>query len=231
MLLNFLRRSFKPRLGLKAIGAAVLAVPCLLQSAMAQQFQPKANDLIVRVGAAALFFDSSASLILAGAPLPAASIRTSNNLTVSLELDYYFMPNFSASLTLGIPPVTHADGTGVLAPVGRLGDVRYGLGAFLMKYHLTNWGRFQPFAGAGLAYFKVLKADGVAVSNLEVDDSFGAALQVGADYMVTPRIGLFASLSHVFLSTQGKGTFLALPIAADVTLDPTIFQAGLAVRF
>jgi outer membrane protein W len=230
-LLNFLRCSFKPGLGLKGIGAAVLAVACLFQPAMAQQFQPKANDLVVRAGAAALFFDSSASLTLAGAPLPAAGIHVSNNFTASLELDYYFMPNISASLTLGVPPVTHVNGTGILAPVGWLANVQYGLGAFLIKYHFTNWARFQPFVGAGLAYFKVLKAHGVAITNLEIDDRFGAALQIGADYMLTPRIGLFVSVSHVFLSTQGKGTFMALPIAANVALDPTIFQSGIAVRF
>lgn len=55
-----------------------------------------------------------------------------------------FYLNVSASLTVGIPPVTHVDGTGVLAPIGRLGDIRYGLAAFLIKYHFTEWGRFQP---------------------------------------------------------------------------------------
>jgi outer membrane protein len=228
---SFIRCSFIHKRDLLGIGAIVLALPCLFQPAMAQQFQPKARDLVVRAGIIALHFDSSASLAVAGTQLPGAGIQTSNNFTGSLEFDYYFVPNISVSLTLGIPPVTHVDGTGVLAPVGRLGDVRYGLGAFLIKYHFNEWGRFQPFAGAGLAYFKVLKASGVGISNLDINDGLGPGLQVGFDYMLTPRIGLFASLSYVYLNTKGTGTFMALPITADVKLDPTVFQGGIAVRF
>jgi outer membrane protein len=229
--LNFLRWSFKLRRDLKRIGATILVLPSLCQAAMAQQFQPKAGDFVVRAGITALHFDSSASLALAGVQLSGAGVNTSNNFTGSLELDYYLVPNISMSLTLGIPPVTHVDGTGVLAPVGRLGDVRYGLGAFLIKYHYSEWGRFQPFAGAGLAYFKVFKASGVGISNLDVDDSVGPGFQVGFDYMVTQQIGLFASVSHAFLNTHGTGTFIGLPVTADVKLDPTVFQSGVTVRF
>jgi outer membrane protein len=230
-LLNFLRCSLRLNRDLKWIGVTILVLPCLFQAAMAQQFQPKAGNLVVRAGITALHFDSSASMTLAGMPLSGGGIDTSNNFTGSLELDYYLVPNISVSLTVGIPPVTHVDGTGVLAPVGRLGDVRYGLGAFLVKYHYNEWGRFQPFAGAGLAYFKVFKASGVGISNLDVDDSLGPGLQVGFDYMLTPQIGLFASLSHVFLNTHGTGTFIGLPVTADVKLDPTVVQGGIAVRF
>jgi outer membrane protein len=230
-LLSFLRCSFILKRDLLRIGATVLALPCLFQPAMAQQFQPKARDLVVRAGITALHFDSSASLAVAGTQLPGAGIHTSNNFTGSLEFDYYLLPNISMSLTVGIPPVTHVDGSGVLAPVGRLGDVRYGLGALLIKYHFNEWGRFQPYAGAGLAYFKVLNASGLGISNLKINDSLGPGLQAGFDYMLSQRIGLFASLSHVFLDTQGTGTFTGLPVTADVKLDPTVFQGGIAVRF
>jgi outer membrane protein len=229
-----LLKSIRPSLGallLKWTGTTVFALPCLLNTATAQEFQTKAKDVVVRVGAAGLHFDSSSSLTLAGAPLSGAGIRTSNNFTATVELDYYFLPNLSASLTIGIPPVTHVGGTGVLAPVGRLGDIRYGLASFLIKYHFTEWGRFQPFVGGGLAYFKVLNASGIGLSNLDVDDSIGPALQLGFDYMFTRQIGIFASVSHAFMNTNGTATFAGLPVTADVKLDPTVFQGGLALRF
>lgn len=213
------------------IGMAILALQCPLKGAMAHEFQPKAGDFVVRAGIAAVHFNSSASATLAGFPLSGAGIHTANNYTGSLELGYYLVPNISASLTIGIPPVMHVDGTGVLAPVGRLGDVRYGLGAFLIKYHFNEWGRFQPFAGAGLAYFKVLNTSGVGVTNLNVDDSLGPALQIGADFMISPQIGLFASVSHAFLYTHGTGTLGVSPVVANIKLDPTVFQSGLVVRF
>ena len=142
-----------------------------------------------------------------------------------------FYLNVSASLTVGIPPVTHVDGTGVLAPIGRLGDIRYGLAAFLIKYHFTEWGRFQPFAGGGLGYFKVFNTSGVGLNNLDVEDSIGPAFQIGFDYMFTRQIGMFASVSHAFMNTHGTATFVGLPVTADVKLNPTVFQGGLAVRF
>jgi outer membrane protein len=216
---------------LRWISASFFAWLCLSNTATAQEFQTKASDVAVRIGAAGLHFDSGSALTLAGAPLPGAGVRTSNNFTATVELDYYFLPNVSASLTLGIPPVTHVDGTGVLAPVGRLGDIRYGLASLLIKYHFTQWGRFQPFAGGGLAYFKVLTTSDVGLSNLDVDDSVGPALQLGFDYMFTQQIGIFASVSHAFMKTNGTATFAGLPVTAEVKLDPTVFQGGLALRF
>ena len=229
-----LLKSIRSSLGallLRWISATILALPCLFNGATAQEFQPKTKDVVVRVGAAGLHFDSSSSLTLAGAPLSGAGIRTSNNVTATVELDYYFLPNVSASLTVGIPPVTHVDGTGVLAPIGRLGDIRYGLAAFLIKYHFTEWGRFQPFAGGGLGYFKVFNTSGVGLNNLDVEDSIGPAFQIGFDYMFTRQIGMFASVSHAFMNTHGTATFVGLPVTADVKLNPTVVQGGLAVRF
>ena len=220
------------RRGVAALGAALVTLISSIVTVNAQQLQPQAGTFQVHVGAAGVFFDASASPALAGMPIRGANIHASNNFTGSAEFEYYFLPELSASVSFGIPPETHIDGTGTLAPVGRLGDVHYALAAALVKFHLNSWGPFQPFAGAGIAYFKPLSANGVGIANLHVDDAVGPALQIGADWMVTPQVGLFASVSHAFLETKADGTYFGLPITANtVRLDPTVVQAGLTFRF
>lgn len=224
----------KPR----TLAVAVVALPLLLQAAAAQDatvpapdYRSKAGDLTVRLGAAGVFFDTSASVELGGAKLPNASVETTDAFTGALEVEYYLRPSFSVSLTAGIPPLTDVDGTGPLEPFGKLGEVRYGLAAVLAKYHFDRWGRFQPFLGAGASYFAVFDTEDAALGDLDVDDAFAPVIQAGADFMVSERVGLYASVTHAFLDTEGSGTALGLPVTADIELDPTVVQGGLLVRF
>ena len=226
-----------------AAGAAATVLLLTAAPAAAQDFAPRAGDIAVRVGAAWVGFDGGADIEIGGTAVPDGGIDIDDNVTVSGEIEYFFTPNFAASLTLGIPPETTVHGEGDLEAYGELGEVRYGLGALMGKYHYTGFGRFQPFIGAGIAYFAVFDVSDGAISDLEVDDAIGAAVQIGADMMITDRIGLFASVSHAWMDTKSEGSVMVpfppdapvvlveAPAESDITLDPTVVQVGLTVRF
>ena len=199
--------------------------------APALSLAPEAGTFQFHLGAAGVFFHPESDFTLLGFPLPGADTDLSSNLTGSLEIEYFLSPNFSLAATVGIPPETDADGTGLLAPAGRLGKIHYGLGAAMAKYRFNGLGAFQPFVGGGLAYFHVFDTTDGMVANLDVDSAFGPVVQIGADYMFTPNIGVFASVSQAFMDTKGTGTFLLAPVVAKIDFDPTVVQAGLTVRF
>jgi outer membrane protein len=185
----------------------------------------------VRVGVADVLFNSSAKFAIAGQPLPGANLNLSNNVTVAVEADYYLRRDLSLSVTVGAPPETNAEGRGVLAPLGRLGSVRYGPAVGLAKYHVSGLGRLQPWVGAGFTRMIVFSDTGGAVPDLKVKDNWGGAVQGGAEYMLGPRWGVYASVSHLFLRTEGSGSFSGLPVVSKIALDPTIIQGGLSYRF
>jgi outer membrane protein len=205
-------------------------IAAFVQPAMAEDFAPKKGDLALRAGPGLASFDSSADLQLMGTALPGADVKTDTNYTGTFEVDYFLTRRFSVSLTAGIPPESQIDGSGTLAAVGRLANVRYGLGSLLGKAHFGA-GRVQPFVGAGVGYFTAFKIKNVGLADLKVDDSYGPALQIGTDIMLTPKIGVHFSVAKAWMKTDGTGSFLGLPASARITLDPLIVQSGIAFRF
>lgn len=216
---------------LTTILTAGAAIALVATAASAQSLEPKAGDLAVRVGVAHIRFDSGADFVVAGTPAPAAGLKLSNNTTAALELDYHVHRNVSLSLTVGFPPVTHATGTGQLAPVGRLGSVRFGTGVAQAKYHFSGLGRLQPWIGGGVTRMVVFSERDAAVQNLSVKDHWGGAVQAGAEYRMSPRMGVYASASKLFLHTNGTASLGPAPVAAKIDLDPTILQAGVSFHF
>jgi outer membrane protein len=196
-----------------------------------QSYQPHAGTIAFKLGGAGVFFNSSGKLRLAGQPLAGADLKASDNATAIFEAEYYFRPDLSLSLTVGVPPTLTATGKGTLAPLGELGSVEYGPGAVLAKYHFDEFGRFQPYLAAGATRMLVFAEHDAAITSLNVHPSWGGAIQAGADYMLTPHWGAFASVTHLFLRTHGEGEFSGLPAQAKIALDPTIAMGGLTFRY
>ena len=212
-------------------GASALILASLAGAAHAQDYQPHAGTIVLRLGVAGVLFNGNGKFTFGGQPLPGANLSVSNNVTAAFEGEYYVRPDLSLALGGGVPPTTNADGKGSLAPLGRLGSVRYGPAVGLVKYHFNQFGRFQPYVGAGATYMFVFGENGAAIPNLHVDESWGAVIEGGAEYMLTPRWGIYASAQHLFLRTHGNGSVEGIPITAKAALDPTILQSGVSYRF
>jgi len=196
-----------------------------------QDTRPHAGTIAFKLGGAGILFNSGGKLTLAGQPLAGADLKLSDNATAIFEGEYYVRRDVSLSLTVGIPPTLTATGKGTLAPLGKLGSVQYGPGAVLAKYHFGGLGRFQPYLGGGATRMLIFDETDGAITHLNVHPAWGGAVQGGADYMITPRWGVFASVSHLFLRTHGEGTFQGLPVTAKIALDPNIVIGGLTFRY
>jgi outer membrane protein len=49
--------------------------------------------------------------------------------------------------------------------------------------------------------------------------------------MLTPKWGVNANVSHLFLSTHAGGVYGGLEVGAKAKLDPTIIHTGVTYRF
>ena len=176
-------------------------------------------------------FASSGTITLGGHPVPGGNLKLSDNVTAVSEIDYFLSPHFSTTLTLGIPPETHADGTGSLAGAGRLGAVTYGPTTALLNYHFSGLGRLRPWIGAGPTLMLVFAHKDGAIQHLNVDSHFGGAIEAGAEYRLGRRFGLYAAVAKLFLTTEGGGTFDGLPVKAHVDLNPLVVKSGLVFHF
>ncbi|MCK2182468.1 OmpW/AlkL family protein [Halomonas getboli] len=96
----------------------------------------------------------------------------------------------------------------------------------LNYYPLGGTGsRIQPYAGAGLNYTDF---NDETVAGLDVDDSYGAAAQVGVDFALTDHfmVGAFANYADVSPDIEINGQD-----AGDVDVDPVTVGGGFTYRF
>lgn len=150
-----------------------------------------------------------------------------------LDITYFFTENIAAELVLG---TAKHDVSVVGTAVGNidLGSV-YLLPPTLMgQYHFTG-SDFKPYVGAGLNYtFFYNEKSGPVADSMSYDDSFGFALQLGADYFVNESWFINVDVKRLFLSTDvtvDATTALGAVVGADVTIDPWLAGVGVGYRF
>ena len=122
----------------------------LAMAGQAQAAEPT-SGFYVNLGVAGLLFDTDASISAAGRPLPGSNLHASNNVTLGFGIGYFVTPDVSLLALLGVPPTTTLTGQGTLSGL-TLGKVTYGPSMLTANYHFRQFGAFQPFLGAGLAY-------------------------------------------------------------------------------
>ncbi len=184
--------------------------------------------------------DDSGVVFVGGAPLAGSSVSVDTGYTLDIDFTYMFTDNIGAELLLDLTSEHDVDSEGSLAAVapGTLIQARVLPPSLLLQYHFNPAGRFKPYLGAGINYsrFVNVKPTGrgraaLGLSNVDLDDSFGLALQVGADYRIDDRWYLNADLKYIDISTTATANSLLGPVRVDVDVDPLIFGVGIGYRF
>lgn len=210
------------RLGSYALLAA-LAVSST--TALAEEPMVKAGDFLVRVRGLVVAPDDSARISGIGGT---AAIETS--VVPEVDFSYFLTDTIAVEL---IAAVTRHDVRAVGTALGdvALGDLLLLPPTLTLQYHLPVTEDFKPYLGAGVNYtfFIDEDAEGGIVTRLRAKDSFGWALQAGADYRISGPFMLNVDVKKLFLDTRASINGGA--ITADVDIDPWIFGIGIGYRF
>ena len=236
--LRFIRRSVVTELGKQYDGkghmfryfliAAVGAVG-LADTASAQGSEPTTG--YIHVGLARVDQADDATLFAGGDPVPDAGFRTEKNVAPAIEAGIFVMPNLAVAGGIVLPVETPNIATGSLDGLGNLGDEEVGFLTATAQYHFARGGLISPYVGAGLAYMYVTDTDDGVVTDLEIEDAAGFALQAGADLRLSKAITLYADVKRLFIDTDASGLLGGAPITAEAEVDPWILQAGVGFRF
>lgn len=215
----------------------ILPLVFAAHTAAAQDLSTPDSRWYIQVGPAALAFKESAKISAGGSEIPGAGVTLSDNKSLVANIGYFITPSVSLAAMIGIPPTTKVDGTGPLAGL-RAGEITYGPSMFTANYHFRQFGKFQPFIGAGFTYTAILDTKDGAIQDLKVDNALGGAIRAGFDYMLSERNGFYMSAQKLFVGTDVNGTVNpaipglgGAPIKASIDLDPLIISAGYTVRF
>lgn len=159
-----------------------------------------------------------------------SNLSYSDSITPELDISYYFSDNIAAELILG---TTYADiyGEGSLAGLGRIGGTWVLPPTLTLQYHFTDFGAFKPYIGAGVNYTMFYNQETGSANSLDVKHTFGAALQVGADYMLDDHWGLNFDVKKIFLEPGFDVNVGGTDLTGKANLNPWLIGTGVTYRF
>ncbi len=174
--------------------------------------------------------------------IPGLGASYSNFAGVSFQGGYSFTPNWSLEVASGSPLWTSVTVNGS-SPTGPPS------GTVLSKllpasvpitgvYHFTQFGRFQPYLGAGIApTFALAVRDGFSTGST-YQPALGVVVQGGFDYMLNKHWGVFVDAKQGFVGATGTSTGVNTaptlgPIAGTIRTNarPVAFTTGFTYHF
>jgi len=211
------------------INARILAFTLLTAAAFVAPAQAGVLDNVqVKVGVSGVLPDESADISVIG-----GDVDISDEYVPTLQLEYFFTKNISAEL---LCCAAQHDVGAVQTALGRvdLGQITHFPPTVTLKYRWTNLGRVEPYVGAGVNYthfFNEKLPAGGAVTSISYDDSFGGALQAGADIRLDDHWAVNLDVRKIWINTDV--TIFAGPtrIDADVDINPLVTTVGVGYRF
>lgn len=169
---------------------AVLAAAAFTAPASAQS----AGDMSLGFGAA-LVSPKDDNGTLAG-----AAATTSDSTRLSITFEYFLRDNLGLEVLAALP-FKHS----IYLDGGFAGETKQLPPTVSLNYHFENDSKFTPFVGLGVNYTKFFETKS-ALGDLKIDDSFGLAAHLGADYAISDNAALRFDLRY-------------MDIKSDVTLD------------
>ncbi len=225
---------------------AVSLLAAALVSPLAHAY--KEGDVIVRAGAATVSPNSNSSNLTNSAlgDLP-GDVTVGSDTQLGLTLAYMLQDHLGLEL-LAATPFTHEVKmkNSIAALNGKIADVSHLPPTLSLQYYpMDPASKLQPYAGIGVNYTTFFDEDlssqyeAAGFSNLELDDSWGVAGQLGVDYLITDNVLLNAAVWYIDIDTQATmdndGSAIA-PLAGsktsvDVTIDPWVYMVGVGYKF
>lgn len=209
----------------------------LLSSFSTIAYANQAGDILIRGGLTMVDSSSSKAAVLLDGADSGLQVSVGNNTQLGLNFVYFFDSNWAIEL-LAATPFDHdiklhsADGSSLLADTKHLPPTLSAL------YYFDTNSAFKPYVGAGINYTMFFDNSftgaysAAGFSDLKLDNSFGYALQIGADYDLGNNWSVNASVRYIDISTDATfkvgGTTDG---SASVDINPMVYSLMLGYTF
>jgi outer membrane protein len=207
-----------------ALGAAITAT---LFTAPAMAYE--AGDMLLRVGAAGVYPTGESDKIT---PIdPGAKVEVDSAWSLGLSVAYLVTDNVGVGLLAAYPFTHDVKASGTISGLGDVGEVTHLPPTLTLQYYFNNSSAFTPYVGAGLNYTFIYDEDtkgALAGSDLDVDDSWGYALEAGLDYSINDKWMVSGQVYYINIETEAKvggvGKF-------DLDINPFVYLLTAGYKF
>ncbi len=142
-----------------------------------------------------------------------------------VDISYFFTPNLAAELILTYPQKQTVNSTAV---GGDIGTFKHLPPTLTVQYHVTGLPVVRPYVGAGLNYTNISAVDILGGAVGLKHNSYGWAVQAGADFpvgggwLVNVDVKKVKIGTNVYLNGVDQGKF---------NVDPLLVSVGVGLRF
>ncbi|AJY50274.1 MULTISPECIES: OmpW/AlkL family protein [Halomonadaceae] len=194
-----------------------IAAAALMTSS--QVFAYGAGDFFTRVGVAKVDPTSNNGEILG------ADVNVDAETNFAFTLGYRFHDKMGVELLAALPFKHDLQVEGVTD-----GSTKHLPPTLTLQYYPLGGteARIQPYVGAGINYTRFSDEKTDIGASLELDDSWGAAGQVGIDLLIDEHWALNAAAWYIDIDSDAKVGGVE---AGTVEIDPVVVMAGLSYRF
>lgn len=190
-------------------------------------------------------------------------VGVDSDVQFGISFSYMLDQDFGIELLAATPFGHNIYGKGVLAGAGKLAKTKHLPPTINFNYYPNDANsKFQPYIGLGLNYttffdssvtptldnFGTIDTLATLTGNLapgtitaasgtdiELEDSFGLAIQIGFDFQLTENIGINAAYWRADIDTEAEITSNTnagkVTATVDVDIDPSVYMVGLAYKF
>lgn len=164
-----------------------------------------------------------------------ASASTDDIAIPTLTLTYFFNKNIAVELFCCFGQ-TSIVGEGIISGYGELAETWMFPPILTLQYHFDAMGAFRPYVGVGaewIHYFdEKTGGNGLGAVSVDLEDSFGFALQAGIDVDLGAGWSLGLDVKKVWEDTDVTWRFAdGSTIEANHDIDPLIATVNVGYRF
>ena len=193
-------------------GLATIALSPLAASAY------ESGDIIVRAGV---------TQVQAKNDHDPDGVSANSNEQLGLNVVYMATDNIGVEL-LAASPFKHdinLEGVGVVGTTKQLPPT------ISVQYYMNNSSIVTPYVGAGINYtiFFDENLEKLGIKNIELDNSFGLAFQVGMDINLGKNFGLNIDIRQIDIDTEVHSSNAVDGL--DVFVDPTVYTIAALYKF
>jgi outer membrane protein len=228
------------------ISKHLLAAAALLAFAVSPAMAYEKGDWILRAGVGTVAPDSD-NLVLPDFPADGinTTVEVDDGTSLTLMGTYMFTDNWAFDI-LAAWPFSHDINIKVVdtLPPGsttglKIAETEHLPPTFSIQYHFLPDSAFQPYVGAGVNWTTFLSTDVtqeftdlLGVTSLDLDDSFGLALQLGADWVFGNNWLVNVDFRWINIETDATisdGT--TSTEIGTVAIDPYVYSINIGYRF
>lgn len=180
--------------------------------------------------------DSTAVFADGVTPIAGSSVSVTDDYKPELDITYKFAPHWGVELIAGVSN-HQVNAEGSIAGLGEVIDTCVLPPTLTLQYHFNPHGTLRPYVGAGVNYTNFFDEEVRGPlyqpgARVDVENSWGYALQAGVDYEFAERWFINADIKYLDIDTRAEfvGT-TAGNLAVDVDIDPVVFGLGVGYRF